>query len=88
MAKDFVINVTNALVTSPLLDFNSAIASSRVNPFLVISLIDFSGKGDGVTGGGATAAAAAAGEGGWLNRCSVRLVAKRKKNQESNFLMT
>lgn len=86
MAKDFVINVTNALVTSPLLDFNSAIASSRVNPFLVISLIDFSGKGDGVTGGGA--AAAAAGEGGWLNRCSVRLVAKRKKNQESNFLMT
>lgn len=55
LAKALVINVTNALVTSPLVDFNSAIASSRVKPFLVISLIDFSGKGDG--GGDDTAAA-------------------------------
>lgn len=48
--KALVISVTNALVTSPLVDFNSAIASSRVNPFLVMSLIDFSGNGDGARG--------------------------------------
>jgi len=44
-------------VTSPFVNFNSSIACSLVNPFFVISLIAFSGKGDGVGGGPAVAAA-------------------------------
>jgi len=53
--KDFVISVTSALVTSPFVNFNSSIACSLVNPFFVISLITFSGKGDGVGGNAAAA---------------------------------
>lgn len=51
--KFFAISVTSALVTSPFVNFNSSIACSLVNPFFVISLTSFSGKGDGVRGGAA-----------------------------------
>lgn len=44
MAKDLAISETRALVASPLLEFNSWIACSRVNPFFVMCLILSSGK--------------------------------------------
>ena len=46
MAKDLAINETRAFVASPLLDCNSSIACSRVNPLFVICLILSSGKFD------------------------------------------
>ena len=44
MDNDLVIKETNALVASPLVDRNSSIACSRVNPLFVICRIESSGN--------------------------------------------
>lgn len=48
MDKDLAMRETSAFVGSPLFTFNSSIACSRVNPLLVMCLIDSSGKDEEV----------------------------------------